>query len=159
MKKTAFFNRILCASAILVALLLAGCNKQAKSEADEEPEDSVAKEATWDYFLVGSWRYVEDSNGKNSTYPEGIETFFANGDYICYTQDSNGEKVIINGTWKLDDEEDYVVWVTQEKIKNAEKTISSDDKELKYVINSIAPEKALVYQVEDSYRSAEWMGQ
>jgi hypothetical protein len=137
----------------LLALLLVGCWQ---SNSKEEPKESVAKESTWDLFLIGSWRYNEVSD-KKSDYPQGIENFYANGDYTCYTENKKGEKVVINGTWKLDDKEDFVILVTRQKVESAEETISSSEEEIKYVVNSLAPKDALNYQIDGVYRSAEWV--
>lgn len=137
----------------LLALLFVSCWQ---SNSKEEPKNSVAKEATWDLCLIGSWRYNEVSD-KKTDYPQGIETFYANGDYECYTEDSKGEKVAINGTWKLDDKEDFVILVTRQKVESAEETISSSEEEIKYVVNSLAPKDALNYQIDGVYRSAEWV--
>jgi len=145
----------------LMACLAAGCKDSGGSkdkEEVEEPESSVAKDATWDLFLIGSWRYA-DTGGKKTEYAEGIENFHANGDYECYTQDKKGRKVVINGTWKLDDDDDFVVWVTQKSIKNAEGTISNDEEEVKYIILSLAPEETLNYQAGKTTRTAEWIGE
>lgn len=137
----------------LLALLFVSCwNTQSK----EEPKNSVAKESTWDLCLIGSWRYSEVSN-KKSDYPQGIETFYANGDYVCYTEDSKGEKVAINGTWKLDDKEDFVILVTRQKVESAKGTISSSEEEIRCVVNSLAPKENLIYQIDEVYRSAEWV--
>lgn len=138
----------------MLALLLVGCWQ---THSKEEPKNSVAKEATWDIFLLGSWRYNEDASPEKSDYPQGIETFFGDGTYICYTENKKGEKVIINGTWRLDDEEDFIVWVTQQKVETANKTICSSEKKFKCIINSLTPESSLVYQMDDTHRSAEWV--
>lgn len=142
----------------LLACLMVGCKKgENKTEPKEEPKKSVAKESTWDVFLIGSWRY-EEADGSQTDYPRGIESFHASGDYVCYTEDADGQKVVMNGTWKLDDEEEFVVWVTVNTIENAKETISSEPKTIKYVVNSLAPESTLVYQFDKTSRIAEWIG-
>ena len=128
---------------ILMALLMVGC---LPGKRKPEPKQSVAKEAVWDFFLVGTWQL-----------PESNESFYGDGKYLCSSVDEKGKNVTIKGTWRLDDQEDFVVWVTQKSVKRGGKTVSSEKKVLKYVINSIAPNKALVYQVGDEYRSAEWV--
>ena len=137
----------------LSALLLTGCTLLKHKEA--EPETSVAKESVWDLYLIGSWRYAEQ--GATTEYPKGIETFFADGSYMCCTEDGNGEKILIKGTWKLDDAEDFTVWVKQMSVENAEGTISSDEKTVKYIIESLTPKEELRYQIGDTSRAAEWM--
>ncbi len=145
---------------MLLACLLVGCNNSGenKNEPKEEPEKSVAKESTWDLCLIGSWRY-EDVGDEQSAFPRGIECFYASGDYVCWTEDEKGKKVVINGTWKLDDEEEFVVWVTQNTVENAKGTISDEPTKFKYVINMLAPESEMSYQCEQVFRSAEYLGQ
>ena len=155
---------------LLMACFMVGCNNNNKEKEEEaedeeqeeqqdvkEPKKSVAKETTWDYHLIGKWHYAE--NGSKSDYPEGIEAFHADGSYECYTQDKKGQKVLITGTWKLDDKKDFVVWVTHESIDNAKGNVSDEEETLKYVISSLAPEEYLTYQVEKAYRTAQWVGQ
>ena len=157
---------------LLLACFIVGCNNNKHKEElfdDEEeeeqqdvkePKKSVAKETTWDFHLIGKWHYVEAAgDGEASKYPEGIEVFHANGDYECYTQDAKGQKVLINGTWKLDDKKAFVVWVAQESVANAKGTVSDKKKKIKYVINALAPEAYLTYQVNKVYRAAQWVGQ
>ena len=130
---------------IILALLMTGC---LPGKRKPEPKQSVAKEAVWDFFLVGSWQLTEG---------QGTETFYGDGKYVHCFVDESGKDVTIKGNWRLDDNENFVVWVTQKTVKSGRKTLSSEKKELKYVINSLAPNKALVYQVGDVYRSAEWV--
>lgn len=131
----------------MLAFLMVGCFPSG-SKKKAEPKQSVAKETVWDYFLIGTW----DIDGTT-------ETFMGDGSYLCYTNDKKGNRIAIQGTWRLDDTEDYVVWVTQRKVKSGNKTISNDKKTRKYVINSLAPNQYLNYQVGDKYRSATWVKQ
>ena len=128
---------------VVLALMMTSC---LPGRHKPEPKQSVAKEAVWDFFLVGTWKS-----------PEATETFYGDGKYVCQFVDLRGRDLTIKGKWRLDDNENYVVWVTQKSVKDGKKTISSEKKELKYVINSLAPNKSLVYQVGDEYRSAEWV--
>lgn len=142
-------------------LALSGCKEKTagNGEGQEAPTSSAAAETTWDYFLVGTWKYSETTpEGKKGTlYPKGVETFAGNGDYECLTQTAKGEKVIIHGTWKLDDQDPYTVLVTQTSIKTAGKT--KEGKSLrKYVVQSLDTGKELIYQTDDAYRTAEWLG-
>ena len=146
MKKTIVF--------ILLSLLMVGCLPGIRKP---EPKQSVAKEAVWDFFLVGSWRYTEDYSDDKTDYPQGTESFYGDGKYVCNAVDEKGNNVTIKGKWRLDDEEDFVVWVTQKSVKSGKETLSTEKKKVKYVVNSLAPNKALVYQVDDVYRSAEWV--
>ena len=139
---------------ILLSLLMVGCLPISRKP---EPKQSVAKEAVWDVFLVGSWSYTEANSDDKTDFPQGTETFYGDGKYVCNAVDENGKEVTIKGRWRLDDEEDFVVWVTQKFVKSGKKTLSSEKKSVKYVVNSLAPNKTLVYQVGDVYRSAEWV--
>lgn len=137
----------------LSALMLMGCTLIKQKE--KEPETSVAKESVWDLYLIGSWRYAEQ--GTTTEYPKGIETFYADGSYMCCTENANEEKILIKGSWKLDDAEDFVVWVKQESVETADGTVSNDEKTVKYIIESLTPKENLRYQIDATYRSAEWM--
>lgn len=157
---------------LLMACFMVGCNNNNKEKEEEaedeeqeeqqdvkEPKKSVAKETTWDYHLIGKWHYAEVEGSENTKYPEGIEVFHGDGSYECYTQDTKGQKVLINGTWKLDDKKDFVVWVTQESVTNAKGNVSDEEKTVKYVVNALAPENYLTYQADKTYRIAQWAGQ
>lgn len=151
-----------------VAMLLTiGCKEKsgesaqgnAETEEQEAPKASAAAETSWDYFLVGTWKYSEQTpEGKEPTsYPKGVETFSGNGDYECLTETAGGSKAIIHGTWKLDDKDPYTIWVTQKSIKTANKTKEGESKR-KYTVLSLETGKELIYQTGDSYRTAEWLG-
>lgn len=150
---------------LMLACFITGCkknsdnNSQEEEEWVEEPENSVAKETTWDFHLLGQWHFIETGNesGKTSKYTEGIEVFHADGSYECYTQTSKGVKVIINGTWKLDDENDFVLWVTQKESMDAKGNESTDTKRLKYTIYSLSPGQSLTYQVGKVTRTATYI--
>ena len=43
---------------MLLALVMAGCIPGGKRKA--EPKQSVAKEAVWDFYLIGTWKYTEE---------------------------------------------------------------------------------------------------
>lgn len=140
---------------VLVALMMTGC---LPGKRKAEPVQSVAKESVWDFYLVGTWQYDEDNSDVKSTFPEGTETFYGDGKYLCHAVDKRGNNVTVEGTWRLDDREDFVVWVTYKSVKRGKKTLTSEKKMVKYVINSLAPNQDLVYQVDnDAYRSAEWV--
>lgn len=140
---------------ILVALMMTGC---LPGKRKAEPVQSAAKESVWDFYLVGTWQYDEDNSDVNSTFPEGTETFYGDGKYLCHAVDKRGNNVTVEGTWRLDDREDFVVWVTYKSVKSGKKTLTSEKKMVKYVINSLAPNQDLVYQVDnDVYRFAEWV--
>ena len=62
----------------------------------------------------------------------------------------------VAASW-LDDKENFVVWVTHKSVKSGKKTLSSEKKVFKYVVNALAPNQYLVYQVGDAFRSAEWV--
>lgn len=126
----------------MLAFLMVGCFGNHKSE----PKQSVAKESVWDYFLVGTWKSDICT-----------ETFMGDGSYLRYTTDNKGNAITIEGTWRLDDTEDYVVWVTSKKVKRGNKTVSKEQKRLKYVVNALAPNQYLTYQVGDKYRYAVWV--
>lgn len=140
---------------VLVALMMTGC---LPGKRKAEPVQSVAKESVWDFYLVGTWRYTEDESEGKSGYPKGTETFYGDGKYSCIAYDSSGKKVTIEGAWRLDDKEDFVVWINQKSVKSGNRIVSKEKKTVKYVVNSLAPEQALVYQVDNNaYRSAEWV--
>jgi hypothetical protein len=138
-----------------------GCKQEGENKtataAPGEPAQSVAKEATWDYFLIGSWHYGEeaDEEGELSKYPEGIEKFYSDGHYECYTQNKKGKKVLLSGKWKLDDKEDFVVWIYQSGMKTSKGKKKTRIKR-KYVVCSIAPNSTLSYQVDGRMRYALW---
>lgn len=140
----------------ILALLLAGCWGESKHKVYKEPQNSVAKEATWDLFLIGSWSYSEEGSPYQSEYPQGTESFYGNGDYVCYAENAQGQKVVLEGTWKLDNKEDFVVRVTLTKAENENGPVELEKKKFKYIINSLAPEETLIYQLGKVYRTATW---
>ncbi len=123
-----------------------------------EPENSVAATAQWDFFLLGSWEYEETSESEDnlSAYPKGTESFNADGSYSNYAIGSNGKKSILKGTWRLDDKEDYTVWVTVTTIQTKEGEKEIEGKPEKYTIISLDPMNTLTYQIDNSVRVAEW---
>lgn len=139
---------------VLLALVMTGCWR-AKPKA--EPKQSAAKESVWDFYLIGTWQYTEDDSDIKSSFPQGTESFYGDGKYLCHAIDKNGKNVTVEGVWRLDDNEDFVVWVTINAVKSGRKTLSKEKKKVKYVVNALAPNKYMVYQVGDAYRSAEWV--
>lgn len=149
---------------LAVALMICGCQKE-KSGQDaatetEEPKESVAKDATWDFFLLGTWKYAEQApeGVKLSPYPKGMETFYSNGEWANHTMTAKGQKVLLKGTWKLDDKNKYVVWVTQtEGISDGGKAKKTGTNKVKYVIVSLTPGSSLNYMAGDCLRQAEYL--
>ena len=149
---------------IAIALTLCGCKNEKSSQDTEtkadEPKESVAKDATWDFFLLGTWKYTEQApkGAKLSPYPKGVETFYSNGEWANHTMTAKGEKVLLKGTWKLDDKDQYVVWVTQkEGISGGGKSKKTGTNKIKYVIASLTPGTSLNYMAGDCFRKAEYM--
>ena len=140
---------------IMLALVMTGCLPGSKRKA--EPKQSVAKEAVWDFYLIGTWQYTEENSESKSFFPQGTETFYGDGKYLSHAIDKKGNNVTIEGSWRLDDKENFVVWITHKSVKSGKKTLSSEKKEFKYVVNALAPNQYLVYQVGDAFRSAEWV--
>lgn len=122
----------------------------------KSPEQSVAKDSTWDYWLIGSWHYQDSRDGKQSSWPEGIECFYGNGDYENYTQTSDGKKALISGQWKLDRDEDFVVLVHTTSIRTPDGVVSKKEKTVKYVIYSLKPNSSLTYMSGETFRTATW---
>ena len=139
---------------VLLALVMTGCWR-AKPKA--EPMQSAAKESVWDFYLIGTWQYTEDDSDIKSSFPQGTESFYGDGKYLCHAIDKKGKNVTVEGVWRLDDNEDFVVWVTINAVKSGGKTLSKEKKKVKYVVNALAPNKYIVYQVGDAYRTAEWV--
>ena len=139
---------------ILLALSMTGCWR-AKPKA--EPKQSAAKESVWDFYLIGTWQYTEDDSDIKSSFPQGTESFYGDGKYLCHAIDKKGKNVTVEGVWRLDDNEDFVVWVTINAVKSGGRTLSKEKKKVKYVVNALAPNKYIVYQVGDAYRTAEWV--
>lgn len=139
---------------VLLALVMTGCWR-AKPKA--EPKQSAAKESVWDFYLIGTWQYTEDDSDIKSSFPQGTESFYGDGKYLCHAIDKKGKNVTVEGVWRLDDDEDFVVWVTINAVKSGGKTLSKEKKKVKYVVNALAPNKYIVYQVGDAYRTAEWV--
>lgn len=139
---------------ILLALIMTGCWR-AKPKA--EPKQSAAKESVWDFYLIGTWQYTEDDSDIKSSFPQGTESFYGDGKYLCNAIDKKGKNVTVEGVWRLDDNEDFVVWVYINAVKSGGKTLSKEKKKIKYVVNALAPNKYMVYQVGDAYRTAEWV--
>ena len=139
---------------VLLALVMTGCWR-AKPKA--EPKQSAAKESVWDFYLIGTWQYTEDDSDIKSSFPQGTESFYGDGKYLCHAIDKKGKNVTVEGVWRLDDNEDFVVWVTINAVKSGGKTLSKEKKKAKYVVNALAPNKYIVYQVGDAYRTAEWV--
>lgn len=124
-----------------LALLMASCFPTGGGKRKAEPKHSAAKESVWDYYLIGSWQT-----------DESIETFCGDGSYRCCTVNKTYE-----GSWRLDDTQDYVVWVTISKVKSGNKTVKSQKKTIKYVINALAPNQYLTFQAGEKYRTASWV--
>ena len=139
---------------VLLALVMTGCWR-AKPKA--EPKQSAAKESVWDFYLIGTWQYTEDDSDIKSSFPQGTESFYGDGKYLCHAIDKKGKNVTVEGVWRLDNDEDFVVWVTINAVKSGGKTLSKEKKKVKYVVNALAPNKYIVYQVGDAYRTAEWV--
>ena len=139
---------------VLLALVMTDCWR-AKPKA--EPMQSAAKESVWDFYLIGTWQYTEDDSDIKSSFPQGTESFYGDGKYLCHAIDKKGKNVTVEGVWRLDDNEDFVVWVTINAVKSGGKTLSKEKKKVKYVVNALAPNKYIVYQVGDAYRTAEWV--
>jgi hypothetical protein len=139
---------------VLLALVMTGCWR-AKPKA--EPKQSAAKESVWDFYLIGTWQYTENDSDIKSSFPQGTESFYGDGKYLCHAIDKKGKNVTVEGVWRLDDNEDFVVWVTMNAVKSGRKTLSKEKKKVKYVVNALAPNKYMVYQVGDAYRTAEWV--
>ena len=149
-----------------MACLLSSCslilrkifNKEGKDQEKakvEKPVNSVAEKATWDICLIGTWKYGEEvAAGK--IQQKGVEKFLGDGTYENFTNDEEGNKVVITGTWRLDDNEDYVVWI-QEKERQSEKGTETTDRKLKYTIQMLTPQKLLCYYLDGKNRIAEWM--
>ena len=93
---------------VLLALVMTGCWR-AKPKA--EPKQSAAKESVWDFYLIGTWQYTEDDSDIKSSFPKGTESFYGDGKYLCHAIDKKGKNVTVEGVWRLDDDEDFVVWV------------------------------------------------
>ena len=147
-----------------VTLMMGGCKKETSSQEaateTEEPKESVAKDATWDFFLLGTWKYSEQApkDAKLSPYPKGMETFYSNGEWANHTMTSKGDKVLLKGTWKLDDKDPYVVWVTQtEGISGGGKSKKTGTNKIKYVIVSLTPGSKLNYMAGNCFRQAEYI--
>lgn len=140
---------------MMLALIMTGCLPGGKHKA--EPKQSAAKESVWDFYLVGTWQYDEDDSDRKSNFPKGMEAFYGDGKYMCNAIDKRGNNVTVEGSWRLDDNEDFVVWVTYNSVKSGKKTLSKEKKVFKYVINALAPNNYMVYQVGDAYRSADWV--
>lgn len=140
---------------MLLALIMAGCIPGGKRKA--EPKQSVAKEAVWDFYLIGTWKYTEENSEQKSFFPKGSESFYGDGKYLCHAVDKKGNNVTIEGSWRLDDKENFVVWVTYNVVKSGSKTLTKEKKVVKYVVNALAPNQSMVYQVGDAFRSADWV--
>lgn len=140
---------------VLLVLIMTACIPGGKRKA--EPKQSAAKESVWDFYLIGTWQYTEDDSDVKSSFPKGTETFTGDGKYVCQAVDKKGKNVTLEGTWRLDDKEDFVVWVYINAVKSGRKTLSKEKKKVKYVVNALAPNKYLVYQIGDAYRSADWV--
>ncbi len=146
---------------ISIALVLCSCKKESnnqETDGSEAPKESVAKEATWDFFILGSWKYTEKApEGKKlSPYPNGIETFYSNGEWSNHTMTAKGEKVLLKGTWRLDDKENYVIWVTQtEGISGGGKNKKTGTNKVKYVVATLQPGEQFNYMAGDCLRQAE----
>lgn len=122
----------------------------------KEPEKSKAKESKWDFYFVGSWRYSTLNTEKSGDYKEGIETFLGDGSYSNLTFTSDGKKAVVKGRWKLDDKEDYVVWVDQECVvtDQGKKTVNT---KVKYIVMSLDPGVELLYLVDGVTRKSQWV--
>ena len=143
----------------IFSLSFSACKKD--GAAQEDPAKSVAQDTKWDYYLIGNWKYTESTPaGKKPTaYTKGVETFSGNDEYMKYHETAKQEKVILRGTWQLDDKEKYTVWVTQKSVQTGSGKMKEGNNRVKYVIQMLDTGKKLVYAVGDSYRTAEFLGQ
>ena len=116
--------------------------------------------------IVGTWQrgwnegdiIIEgDPDIKPENFTYDLFYFYGDGKYLSHAIDKKGNNVTIEGFWRLDDKENFVVWITHKSVKSGKKTLSSEKKVFKYVINALAPNQFLVYQVGDALRSAEWV--
>lgn len=122
----------------------------------KSPEQSVAKDSSWDYWLIGSWHYQDANEGEQSAWPEGIECFYGNGDYENYTQTSDGKKSLLadNGNSTVTKTLLFLVHTTS--VRTSEGIVSKNEKTVKYVIYSLKPNSALTYMAGKTFRTAAW---
>jgi hypothetical protein len=139
-------------------MCLTSCKKIFGGSDDNEKQQQEDNKITWDFFLVGSWKYgeVADEGKELSTFPAGVENFLGSGDYICYSQTEKGDKAIIKGTWKLDDKDKYGFWVYLTEVKLANGNSKKLNNKMKYTMLSLNPRKMMTYRVGDCTRKAQW---
>ena len=118
---------------------------------ETENPDSKAANSKWDFYLIGSWLYTQEES--ELSYSKGVETFHGNGEYINHTEDAKGNRNVLTGTWRVDNEEDYTIDITIESIKTPEGE-QKVDKKMKYTIIALEPEAMLSYEVDGKVRTA-----
>ena len=121
------------------------------SSETENPESKAAT-SKWDFYLIGSWLYTQEET--ELSYSKGVETFHGNGEYINHTEDAKGNRNVLTGTWRVDNDVDYTIDITIESIKTPEGGEEEVKKEMKYTILAIEPGAMLSYEVDGKVRTA-----
>ncbi|MBO4380006.1 MAG: hypothetical protein J5784_03295 [Muribaculaceae bacterium] len=122
----------------------------------EQKENEKVASATWDYYVVGSWHYIQTTEEGRTPdkYVEGVESFLGNGDYInhCVTADSS--KVVLKGFWAIDPDKDYTINIYLQKKSDGNKVGASLDHKLVYTVVSLEPEVQFNYTFDGNNRHA-----
>lgn len=136
--------------ALACAVSINSCGKSGNEQNQEAPDSKAAK-SQWDFYLIGSWLYTQEDTTKD--FSKGVETFHGTGEYINHTEDAQGNRNVLTGTWRVNNDEDYTIDITIESIKTAKGEKKVDEKR-KYTIVAIEPEAMLSYVVDGKTRTA-----
>ena len=99
--------------ALTIAVSFASCSGSGKQQTNDP--NSKAAQSKWDFHLVGSWLYAQEDTTKD--YYKGVETFHGTGEYINHTEDAQGNRNVLTGTWRVNNDEDFTIDITIESIK------------------------------------------
>ena len=138
---------------IIVALTIAVSFTSCKGSGNQQTEDpnSKAAQSQWDFHLIGSWLYTQEDT--TQAYYKGVETFHGTGEYINHTEDAQGNRNVLTGTWRVNNDKEYTIDITIESIKTPTEEKKVDEKH-QYTIVALEPGAMLSYVVDGITRTA-----
>lgn len=139
-------------SILAVAMVVTGCFGRGVKPVEQKESAKVAS-ATWDYYILGSWKYTQTTDeGKTADkYVEGVETFMGNGDYINHCMTADSSRVVLKGFWAVDPEKDYTINIYLQSKSTKEGSAKIDHK-LVYTLVSLEPGVVFNYTFDGNNR-------